>query len=374
MKVRQNSRRGAMMVLIAVCLPLCIIMAAFAINVAWMQLVRTELRTSTDAAARAGAKELSLAQSTSIARTVAKDAAKRNFVAGGPLLLADSEIEFGNSSQPTDTSRFVFTSGGAKPNAVRVTGQRTKGSLSGPVNMLMANVFSIRQFEPKETAVSTQLDRDICLVVDRSGSMMWTLSGGSQLPPGAPDCGPPDPTRSRWGALNIALEAFLLELDKTSQDEHVALVSYSSNTTQCGFKYHISDIDSDLVSDYSAIRNVMKDLSSRPVKGSTAISAGIDDGIKVLTGKKVRPFAVKTMIVMTDGIHNLGPEPVLSAQLAAKKDIVIHTITFSDDADIKRMEAVAAATGGRHFHAPTAAALAQIFKEIASTLPVMLTN
>src|SRR3954464_8126191 len=92
-----RSRRGAMLVLIALCLPLCIIMAAFAIDVAWMQLVRTELRTSTDAAARAGAKQLSLSQSTSIARTVAKDAAKRNFVAGGPLLLADSEIEFGNS-------------------------------------------------------------------------------------------------------------------------------------------------------------------------------------------------------------------------------------------------------------------------------------
>ena len=47
-----------MLVLIAVCLPLCVIMAAFAVDVAWMQLVRTELRTSTDAAARAGAKEL----------------------------------------------------------------------------------------------------------------------------------------------------------------------------------------------------------------------------------------------------------------------------------------------------------------------------
>ncbi len=373
-KSRRGMRRGAMMVLIAVCLPLCIIMAALAINVAWMQLVRTELRTSTDAAARAGAKELSLAQSTTVARTAAKDAAKRNFVAGAPLLLADSDVEFGNSSQPTDTSRFAFTLGGKTPNAVRVTGQRTKGSSSGPVNMLLSSVFSVKQFEPKETAISTQLDRDICLVVDRSGSMMWTLAGGSQLPTGAPDCGPPDPTRSRWGALNIALEAFLQELDKTAQDEHVALVSYSSNITQCGFTYKISQIDSDLVSNYDTIRKVMKDLSSRPVKGSTAISAGIDDGIKVLTGKKIRPFAVKTMILMTDGIHNLGPEPILSAQVAKTKDIVIHTITFSDDADIKRMEAVAAATGGRHFHAPDAAALAQIFKEIASTLPVMLTN
>ena len=57
------------------------------------------------------------------------------------------------------------------------------------------------------------------------------------------------------------------------------------------------------------------------------------------------------MILMTDGIHNLGTEPIISASNAAKKDIVIHTITFSDDADIKRMKDVAAATGGQHFHA-----------------------
>jgi Ca-activated chloride channel homolog len=370
---RPVSRRAAMLVLIAVCLPLCIILAAFAIDVAWMQLVRTELRTSTDAAARAAAKQLSLAQTTAAATASAKDAAKRNLVAGDPLLLADSDIVFGNGTQATDTSRFKFTAGGKKPNAVQVTGRRTQGSLAGPVDLLFTGVLGVKQFEPKEIATSTQLDRDICLVVDRSGSMMWTLVN-SQLPSGAPDCGPPDPTRSRWGALNIALEAFLQELDKTAQDEHVALVSYSSNITQCGYTYHISDINSDLVSNYDTIRTAMKALSSKPVKGSTAISAGIDDGIKVLTGKKIRPFAVKTMIVMTDGIHNLGPEPVLSARAAAKKDIVIHTITFSSDADIKRMQDVAAATGGRHFHAPTAADLARIFKEIASTLPVMLTD
>ena len=74
-----------MLVLIAICLPLCIIMAAFAVDVAWMQLARTELRTATDAAARAGAKELSLSQSVPAARDRAKQAARRNKVAGEPL-------------------------------------------------------------------------------------------------------------------------------------------------------------------------------------------------------------------------------------------------------------------------------------------------
>src|SRR4051812_36811134 len=118
----QNGRRnGAMMVLIAFCLPLCLIMAAFAVNVAWMQLVRTELRTGTDAAARAGAEGLSLYQDTKTAQAKAIEAAARNRVAGQPLTITGSNIEFGNSRQATEAVRFLFTSGGSSPNAVRVT-------------------------------------------------------------------------------------------------------------------------------------------------------------------------------------------------------------------------------------------------------------
>ena len=58
----------------------------------------------------------------------------------------------------------------------------------------------------------------------------------------------------------------------------------------------------------------------------------------------------------------------------AAEDIVIHTVTFSAEADFTRMQDVANETGGQHFHAPNAAALEQIFREIASTLPVLLTE
>lgn len=366
-------RRGAMMVLIAICLPLLIIMAAFAVDVAWMQLTRTELRTATDSAARAGAKELSLKQSEPAARTKAQAAAARNLVAGDGLQLANADVQIGKSTQ-AGTGRFTFTPGGAKPNAVRVNGKRTNGSQSGPVDLLFSGVLGHDTFEPAETATSTQLDRDICLVVDRSGSMMWTLTGGSNYPKGTKECDKPHPTLSRWGALATSVEAFLTELAATVQDEHVGMVSYSSNTKECGNSYKVSQIDSDFVSDYDTIRTKMTNIGKKPVKGSTAISAGIDDGIKVLTGAKARPFAVKTMVLMTDGIHNSGPEPIISARNAAAKDIMIYTITFSDDADITRMKAVAEATGGKHFHAESQAELTAVFKEIAATLPVMLTD
>jgi Mg-chelatase subunit ChlD len=304
---------------------------------------------------------------------MAKAVAKRNLVAGDPLLLADSDIEFGVSKQASETARFKFTSGGSKPNSLRVTGRRTNGSMSGAVNLLFAGTLGVDTFQPVDTAISTQLDRDIVLVVDRSGSMMWTLTS-SKNPPGVGDCDPPHPTLSRWGALNTAVSGFIDELDKTRQEEQLALCSYSSDIKQCGNTYKIATTDANLSLTYDGVRNAMAKISSKPVKGSTAISAGIDEGLKVFASKKTRPFAVKTMIVMTDGIHNLGPEPLLSAKVAAQKGIVIHTITFSNDADIKRMTDVAQATGGLHFHAPTAADLIKIFKEIASTLPVLLTE
>ena len=360
-----------MLVLIAITLPLVVIMAAFALDVAWMQLVRTELRTATDAASRAGAKTLSLNQSEPAARAAAKQAARRNTVAGTPLALRDSEIEFGTGRQSTSTSRFNFTTGGTLLNAVRVTGNRTAGSLDGPVDLFLGRVMGVSTFEPAQVATATQLDRDICLVVDRSGSMMWGIVG-TRVP--GPTCGPAHPTLSRWGNLNTALAGFLNELTRTVQSEQCGLVSYSSAGSGCGLTFTTSDINAPLSLNYAPIRNEMTRLSSKPVQGRTAISAGIDNGIIVLTRPEARPFALKSIVLMTDGQHNTGPEPILSARAAAALNIVIDTVTFSDDADFPRMDAVAAATGGKHFHAPDAAALERIFREIAATLPVMITE
>ena len=367
----QTARQGAMLVLMAVTLPLVVIMAAFAIDVAWMQLVRTELRTATDAASRAGAKTLSLQQDEATARAAARDAASRNLVAGSPLQVVDPEIEIGLGRQASRTSRFVFTSGAALKNAVRVTGNRTSSSAGGPVALFLGRVMGVNTFEPTHVATSTQLDRDLCLVVDRSGSMMRDLV--SRNVPGG-NCNPPHPTLSRWGGLNIAVAGFLAELDKTAQIEQCGLASYSQAGSSCGITFTTSDIEAQLAVNYQPIRDAMTRLSSQPVAGFTNIAAGIDNGILILTNARARPFAVKTMVLMTDGRKNRGIEPVISARRAANENITIHTVTFSDEADFARMRAVATATGGEHFHAPDAATLERIFRQIASTLPVLLTD
>ena len=68
---RRSPRKGAMLVLIAVVLVVFIVMTVFAVDVAFMHLVRTELRTSTDAAARAASEALIRTQSVAEARRAA---------------------------------------------------------------------------------------------------------------------------------------------------------------------------------------------------------------------------------------------------------------------------------------------------------------
>lgn len=360
-----------MLPLIAICLPLFIIAAAFAVDVAYMQLARTELRTATDAAARAGAKTLSISQNQTTARAAAVAAAAKNNVAGTGLKLTNDQVVIGVGSQTSDTSRYKFTAGGNQPNAVRVTGKRTASSAAGPVGLLLGRMLGTTTFEPVHIATSTQLDRDICLVVDRSGSMMESIDGSNVS---GNSCSKPDMKKSRWGGLYTAVNAFVAELDSTLQEEQCALVTYSSKGSGCGYKFTTSDINCALNFNYQPIRNEMNTLSSKPVQGNTAIGAGIDNGVKVLTSSSVRPFAVRTMVVMTDGLHNSGGDPVTAAKKAAAKNITINTVTFSNEADLARMKAVAEATGGKHFHAASSSELEAIFREIASTLPVMLTE
>jgi len=373
----QQAPKGAILVLVAIVLPVIALMAAFAIDVAWMQLVNTELRTATDAASRAGAKVLSVAQDTDAARAAALDAASRNLVAGEPMLLAAGDVQFGRSTQATANSRFQFTAANSGVlNAIHVDGRRTQSSPGGPVNLFFARVIGKDFFEPIQEATSTVLDRDICLVIDRSGSMGLDLFALGDR--NGQNCGPLDPT-TRFAALDSAIGAFLAELDLTFPNEQVALASYSSRFTRnCGggnrLDFQAADIRQQLTNNYALVRAQMTQFMQNGIGGSTAIGEGLRQGISEITSSRTRPFAIKTVVLMTDGLQNTGVEPEVAAREAAALDIVVHTISFSAGADQTKMQNVANITGGKHFHADTAADLAASFREIARTLPVLLTE
>lgn len=361
--------------LIAVLLPAFALMAAFAIDVAWMQLVRTELRTATDAAARAGAKTLSLEQDQALARAAALDAASRNFVGGAGLLVAPEDVHFGKSEQATVNDPFVFTEGATPTNAVHVDGRRVTGSPAGPVPLFFGRMLGVNTFEPVQSATSTMLDRDICIVIDRSGSMGLPVTNGGGG--NGQNCGPLR-ADTRFAALDTAVDAFLDELDLTFPREQVALVSYSSrnrvNCTGGTLRFEAADTRQPLTQQYDNIRAEMTSFMENGIGGTTAIGEGLREGLRAIQGPNARPFALKTVVLMTDGIHNTGVEPIVAAREASAAGLTVHTVTFSRGAEQGRMRAVANETGGRHFHADTAGDLSEVFREIARTLPVLLTE
>ena len=364
-----QQRAGTMMVLVAVTLPVLIIMAAFAVDVAYIQLTRTELRVATDAAARAGGRTLSMQQDRDAARAEAKHAAAQNRVAGQPLLLANRDIKFGRSIRNSETARWRFRNNKQPINALKILGRRTSQSQSGPINLFFSGAFGSHTFEPMHVAVSTQVDRDIALALDRSGSMAFAVNEytrGYYWPPRPPQgwwWGDPAPPNARWRDLVDAVEQFLDALNDTPPDEAVSVATFSATAT----------LDVPLTLNYQDVRDGIDQRTQQFYYGPTNIGQGIRDSIEVLRSQG-RPFAARSIVVITDGRWNTGPNPIAAAQEAAAMGITIHAVTFSFEADQATMRAMAEAAHGKYWHAPDGETLMEIFRTIADNNPTLLTQ
>ena len=407
------------MALMAFLLPILALLAAFCINAAQVQLTRTQLTIATDASARAGGRAFSEHQTVEAAKTAASVTAALNNVDGEPLLVREddsaNEIEFGRTTQPDgDTGRYVFekiptslvSSGEEVASAVRVSGRRDNGSLSGSVPFMIPGLLNVNEFDTSQLSVAMQVDRDIALILDRSGSMVPDLdfdwpSGTSPWSTGAKDAGVDagllgsyynsygqkrwyyqsgvnsmtyqqwaweehfgldDVPTQPWQDLVEAVNAFLDVLETTSQEEQVSVASYATSAT----------LDEWLQKNHSSIRTTVEDLNPG---GWTAIGEGMQEGITTLQASAARPYAAKTLVVMTDGVENRGVSSLSVAQSAVlSMPLTIHTVTFGDGADEEAMQEVAAAGGGKHYHAADGDQLVAIFEEIANNLPTILTK
>lgn len=374
---RHSDRTGVVIVLVCFLMIALLACVVFSVDVAYLQLTRTRLRAATDAAARAAGEALSREQNLDASRDAAIAIAQLNTVAGDPLLLdAEQDVIFGHSTQQ-ESGAWSFDPNGEPINAVRVFGRRTRDAPGGSVPTVFGRVFNVLDFQPLSTATVVRLDRDICIVVDRSSSMkLYLTDSAPTMSTSDPRfCNPPNMSQSRWGALSTAFDRFVAALYTTPQDEYLSLASYGSSGTWCGYSNNVADINQELSADYTDAESAMSNLSGTKFNGATNIAEGIRAGIDSLTNPATsRPFAAKTMVLMTDGNYTQGSRPRDVAPEALQYDIVIHTVTFGDGADQNEMRAVAEATGGNFYHAPDAQTLQEVFEEIALTLPVMFTE
>ncbi len=382
---RNDTRRGTMIMLSAFSLSMLSIIAAMCLNAAYVELSKCELRLATDAASKAASITLGITGDEAVARARGIAVCAQHQVAGQSLVLNNSDIQFGQATLQNDGS-YNFNQDIRPYNAVRVLGNFSRRA--GGVSQLpgLASFLGRSSFTLSQDSIATRIDHDIALVVDRSGSMAWDLSNTPYSYPG--DLAnrstiqnyflPPHSTLSRWAALKVAANTFFSVLQDNSPANyvpHVALVSYSSNFTFGLYTSTVASTDQSLTDNYTTLRNKLTAIGNQPVIGNTNIAAGLREGITALTSEAAsRPNAFRSVVLLTDGVMTQGDDPVALAAVALSQNITVHTITFSQQADQSLMQAVAAAGGGNHYHAPDAAALNATFRKLAETLPAMLVH
>jgi len=489
-----NSRAGAVVPFFAILLTLIVILIGFAVNLAHMQLVTTQLKIATDAASHAGGRALSIHQSTDLAIEQVEKTIRANQVDGKYLSVledgGDVNVVFGSSirdNQGKGAYRFspidrsIVDSGEERASSLGVVGKvNVSMFFGGP---------EASSYAPVRRSIATQVDRDIALVLDRSGSMLYfrdqiqlhamldllyqttetielsgytlyhywekkkkgkskkiswkdkgyhrpedadskwqvrdlldtrtvrgasyekrlissaelsnakaslysqefsdnviyqlekfwnsehtlgdsysSSEGGELTSAMAQYChdwqnSPEAPRNSRWGYLSQGVQAFVDVLNETDQEEFLSLVTFSGSPK----------LECPLTNNYTPV--LEKVWAIRP-NGGTGIGNGMLTSVEpIVSGENARLFAVKTIVVLTDGENNSGVHPLEAARtIIESNDVTIHAVTFTPGADQDSMQEVAGAGKGRHYHANDGSDLVTIFAEIANNLPTILTE
>jgi Flp pilus assembly protein TadG len=376
---RRSSRRGTITVLVAFSIAVLLVLAVFAINVAYMQNVREQLRIACDSAAKAALVNYGATQNQSTAKAFAQSVSNNNLVAGQSLQIPAANIVFGNATAGGN-GVYTFTAGGTPTNAAQVTANTTP-------SLLMSKFLPVSTFSPTQVSLTTRVSHDICLVLDRSGSMAFDLTSSEFSYPPDVSAGknplqiyfsPPSSTASRWQALTVAVNNFVNTLQARNLDVHVALVTYAEAYTFGTYSSTQASLDVDLTSNYNQIVTGMNAWGQQPLIGNTNIEAGLAMGEGELTGPRARATADRTIILLTDGVPTSGNTNIASLTLADRQtsNIVTHVITFGGEAASGSYQTSmmnAASNGnGMFFNAPTAAQLTQAFQTIADSLPAVL--
>lgn len=373
-------RRGATLVLIAVMSTALVSLGAFVINWSYVELTNTQLRSACDAAAKAAVVTMSQTQEMDAARVAAQEIAAEYRIGGLQLILEDGDIEFGNG-EPNGSGGYTFVANQQPLNCARVVARCGGSSATASVPVLFASLMEKDSFDLEKDAVAGRYDHDVCVVVDRSGSMAWDLTSVDFSYPGEYNDDStlqnyfraPHPTGSRWAKLVDSLEVFREVIDRRDLNAKVGLVSYASNYTFGLFQSTTVTADQVMSSNTSLFVEAAEAIGEEPIIGDTNIGAGIDTGVSVVTSPtEGRLTANRTIVLLSDGVRTEGADPVSRATAAAANRITVHTISFGDGADQNVMQQIADATGGSHYHANSGEELMSAFEQIAEELPAVL--
>jgi len=170
--IRGEKRRGAALIQVALMTTILLGAASLTVDIGLMYVSQAELQNAADAAARAGAARLAEYTAGDPQLNAAAEAmhyAELNTVLGDGATLSAGDVIFGHGVLQSG-NKYVFQTGGAIPDAVRVTVRRTSGSPDGPIPLIFARIWGIASKDMQATATAMLIPRDVAIVADLSGS------------------------------------------------------------------------------------------------------------------------------------------------------------------------------------------------------------
>jgi Flp pilus assembly protein TadG len=223
MKRIVDNQRGAFLVIFAIALMVLLAFLALAIEGGRWYLVRAELSKSVDAAALAGANNISNPYIDP--RIVARDFGTENFQAG----------YVGTPGSGAGTVNFVATS--IDNDKISVTGNVTAVSV-------LAQMFGVSSVPVSSTGIGQKKEVEIMMILDRSGSMS---------------------TGGKMAALKSAALNFLAHFQDTQDKDKLGVISYA-NTVR--FEW-------DLGTNYYTSANIAK-INALTASGGTNMESALD--------------------------------------------------------------------------------------------------
>jgi Flp pilus assembly protein TadG len=158
-------RRGVIIVLTAILFTVMLAMVAFCIDLGYVAMSKAQLQAAADSAALAAAGASSKSQPDMVA--VARAFAQYHEVAGRPVQLASSDVEFGTWDAASNTFQ---SASGLSGTAVKVT-VSADSTHGGNIPLFFGRVMGASSVSGRASAVACVNPRDICFVVDLSNSM-----------------------------------------------------------------------------------------------------------------------------------------------------------------------------------------------------------
>ena len=331
-----RDRRGAIVVLTAFLLVIFMAMMAFAIDIGYMNLWRSDLQHAADAGVLAGAAIIP--EGDAAAEALAREYVARNM----PAALDDYETDVVTGYWDRATHSFV--PGGSPTDSIEVTVRRKE------VPLFFGPMMGHKTFDTGASAVASFRPRDIMLVLDFSGSMN---------------------SQRKIQELKSAVDLFFNIIKDSGEIDQVAFVRYATD----------AQMVVGLTKDYDYVNSQIQDTKA---DGWTNIGDGLNFGRQELENNG-RQLALKMLVIMTDGKVNRPADRdprqyVLDqAQLCADGNIQIVAISFGSDADKSLMQSVTDLTSGTFFDVDNGVAnreddLRAVFEKIATMRPVVLVD